>query len=686
MPTRAYRRRIIALFIFVFVVFGLLTARLFYLQVMQTQVYSQTAEKQRKKLINIIPKRGDIKDRNNNPIAITVFLDSVNVDPQYLTTDDSKETVARELSEILDLDYKDLLKQFAKDDPITIARKITSNQSNRILQFMQNENLPRNAVYLKKQGVRKYPLADFASHIIGYTTFDDYGDNKGIEGIENTCDKYIKGSVEKAEALQDAIRNSLVPISSEKYRSTFGNDVILTIDEAIQDSAEKYLKEAVDKCFAATGSCVVLDCYTGEILAMANYPTYDPNRFNKYPDFLRKNRVIADAIEPGSVMKIFTAAVAIEAGVITPDDMIDCENGFTYLNKTRIRDTHKMGLVTFKEVIAQSSNIGTVKASMLLSKEQLYMGFRDFGFGKPTGIELSGESSGSLKNLGQWTEHSLSAIPIGQEISVTGLQIASSACAIANGGLLMKPHLVKAIVSSKGEIVEEFKPTVVKRVISETTSKSMTEILREVVVRGTGTEADIKGYEVAGKTGTAQIYDPELRQYSKDDYVGSFVGYLPADDPKIVIYVYIEKPRVGHYGGTVAAPVVKKVGEECMRILSVPKSLLAEEFEDEITTTTIVQNINNEKILDTNTTATITQNSINKEGEPEMGVMMNGAVASIEKVMPDLSGLTIAESMERISKYNINVKIVGSGLVVSQNPKPGEMLAEKKWCMIEFRN
>ena len=348
---------------------------------------------------------------------------------------------------------------------------------------------------------------------------------------------------------------------------------MLTLDEVIQFIAEYHLTKQVEKYKADSGMAVVMDPNSGEIYAMANVPQFNPNNYNKFAPETRKNNIVVSSYEPGSIFKPIVAAAALDKGIAQPHDKFFCENGSFKIGGKNIGEAsgHKFGSLSVQEIIAKSSNIGAIKIAQKLGKDSFYEYIRKFGFGEKANIRLPGVSSGLLGKRNNWNERSLASISFGQEIAVTPLQMVVALSAIANGGILMEPHITKALMRD-GKIIKENKPKKIRRVISEKTSQQMMEILKLVVESGTGKKAAIEGFEVAGKTGTAQKYIAEIQSYSKTEFISSFIGYAPAHAPRLAILVMIDNPKGLHWGGVVAAPVFLEIAKKSLRHLNVPSS------------------------------------------------------------------------------------------------------------------
>ncbi|GAB5046520.1 penicillin-binding protein 2 [Thermodesulfovibrio sp. TK110] len=520
------------------------------------EAYFAKAKIQQIKKEEIIPKRGNIYDRMGRELAISLEKESLFIDPASLNS----------------IQAVNLLKNYVKVDPEQIERLSEKNIRFLWLQRKVDSAVAEKIKALKIEGVgsviegaRFYPKGFLASHLIGFVNIDE----QGMEGVERKYDKYLRAEKSMKVVSVDAKGKKL---SQGDLKDVKGNDVFVTIDEGLQYIVEKYLDEAVKKWQASSATAIMMDPFTGEILALANRPTYDPNNLKSIKNIgIIRNRAITDLYEPGSTFKIVTATAALEEGIVKPNTKFDCSQGYIEVWGKKIRDAHRHGVLTFEEIIQKSSNVGTIKIAMMLGKEKLYQYIKKFGFGEKTGIDLPGEISGYIRPTQKWSGTSIGAIPIGQEVGVTALQILRAYSAIANGGYLVKPFVVSEIHSPQGNILYK---SVIQRekIISDKTARIMKEILKKVTEEGgTATQAKLDGNDVAGKTGTAQKYDPKIRRYSKDRFVSSFVGFIPADNPRIAMIVVIQDPKGAHYGGVVAAPVFKAIADEALSYLNVPR-------------------------------------------------------------------------------------------------------------------
>jgi len=555
---KIHKTRLILVFLFFITLQGLLLSRLIYLQIIKSVHLSKIADSQHKVLIELEPRRGTVYDRNMYKLAFNLNVDSVFAIPRDID-ENQKPGIARRLANVLDLNEDFILERLRKKKGfVWIKRKISDEESQQV------KALKLKGIELLKESKRLYPNGYLAAHVVGFAGLD----NAGLEGVELLYDNYLKGRPGFRLTNRDAKRRFL-PSKDERFLAPVnGFNLILNLDETIQHIAEQALDEAYKKYRAKGAVIIVMEPHTGEILAFANRPTYDPNSFFDSTPDLRRNRGITDSFEPGSVFKIVTASCALEKGGIGFQDKFFCENGKYWIAGHFLHDHQPHGTLTFKEVIEKSSNIGTVKVAQRLARQDLYNYVRSFGFGNATGIDLKGEVEGTTYPPEKWSGTTISALPIGQEVTVTAVQLACAISAIANGGNMVKPWIVKEIKDDKGEVILSFSPTVVRRVISEETAKKAKEILKGVIEQGTGTLAKLESYTAGGKTGTAQKVEPS-GVYSHSKFVGSFIGFAPVKDPRIAVVVCLDEPRPYYYGGVVAAPVFKKVAENILRYLGV---------------------------------------------------------------------------------------------------------------------
>ena len=539
------------------VFFTIIGAKAVYLQIFCGPWLSQKAANQYEESFKSSEKRGTIYDTNLKEMAVSVDVTSIAAHPGQIK---NARAMAKSLAGILKIDSKELIKKLSSDKKfVWIKRRVTPKETEAV------RNLKIIGIDFIPEYNRFYPNKMLSAQTLGFTNIDDHG----IEGIEFYYDAHLRGSTSKFTVLKDALGRGF---DAEKRRvSKFrGNNLILTIDSTIQYIAEKALEEAVTEFSAKSGMAIIMAPKTGAILAMAHFPFFNPNVFNGFDKKLWRNRILTDHFEPGSTMKIFSAAAAIESGNAFPNSIFFCENGAYKIGQEVVHDTRPYGWLSLQQIIKHSSNIGAVKVIETTGPESLYKTLRDFGFGSKTGIDCPGETSGSLSPFKQWAKIDAGTISFGQGISVSALQLASAASAIANEGLLMKPYIVQAITDQNGRLLKSFDPRTVRRVVSEKTARTLVRIMQTVITKGgTGVKAAIEGYSVCGKTGTAQKID-ENGEYSDGKFISSFVGFAPAEKSEVAILVVIDEPQDQHYGSIVAAPVFRKIAHKILTYMNIP--------------------------------------------------------------------------------------------------------------------
>ncbi len=550
---RLPKRRFYTLFFILLGLFAVLLLRLAYLQFFHPINLSQTAERQSKLIQELEPFRGKIVDRKGEEMAIDLRLYSLGAQAKKIK---NKGAVADKLAPILKMSRGTVLAKISRNkDFVWIVRQLDKSQSDAIAALKIKE------LELRPEWKRFYPNKEAAGHLIGFAGLD----HAGLEGVEFMYDSYLKGISGWKSTVKDAKQHEVVSKQAELVLPVDGYDLVLTLDVVLQHAADKYLAETCKKYNAVGGVLAVMDPRNGDVLALANYPSFDPNRASQTDTDHRRNRSITDIYEPGSVFKIFTFAGAVEEGLVHVNDKIFCEYGKYRTGGRTLHDVHPYGALTVAEVLAKSSNIGTSKIAEKLGKERLHAYVRKFGFGQKTGIDLPGEISGLITPTKFWSAPSLSSVAMGQEVGLTGIQLIAATSAIANGGMLVKPRIVSEIRSSDGEVIKAYPPVVKRRVISESTSREVKEMMKKVVSKtGTGSLAiiDRPGVTIGGKTGTAQkIVDGA---YSHGHFVASFVGYVERGDKMVTILVSVDDPHPVYYGGSVAAPLFKKMAEKVL--------------------------------------------------------------------------------------------------------------------------
>ncbi|MFO7965030.1 MAG: penicillin-binding protein 2 [Desulfobacterales bacterium] len=547
--------------------FVVIAAKLVYLQVILGPHLSEKAARQYERSIRSSGKRGTIYDRNMREMAVTLKLNSIAAHPERV---EDKPKAAKLLAGVLDGDRKEILKSLMSEKPfIWLKRHANPKEEKKV------RELSIDGVVFKSEYSRFYPHKTLAAQVLGFTGIDGHG----LEGIEIARDGDLRGERRRFTVLKDALGRSFER-ENENQVDIDGNNIVLTIDCTIQYIAEQALEKAVIEHGGKTGMALVMEPKTGALLAAAHYPFFNPNRFWAYDRAAWRNRCITDSFEPGSTMKIFSASAAIESGLCSPDSVFFCENGDYRIGPNVVHDAggHSYGWLSLQEIIKYSSNIGAVKVEELIGTKNLYHGLRSFGFGQKTGIDCLGETTGSLSHYRQWTRIDAGTIAFGQGIAASAIQLVTAASAIANRGVMMKPHIVQAVTDPNGGLIESFSPEPIRRVVSETTADALKKMMITVIdADGTGSNAYLEGYTVCGKTGTAQKIGPS-GTYERGKYVSSFIGFVPASNPVMAILVVIDEPKKKYYGGTVSAPVFKQIAGEALDYLNVSPEPIPDVF------------------------------------------------------------------------------------------------------------
>lgn len=528
-----------------------------WIQVYQGTWLSRQASDQVEDSQKAVGKRGTIFDRRGREMAVSVDATSIAVRPARIK---DAGAVAAELARVLQMKPVEVRKKLISRKPfVWIKRQATPKETEAIQQL----RLP--GVEFVTETNRFYPNRTLAAQVVGFTGMD----GKGLEGVEYFYDTYLRGTDASVKVLRDALGNGFQAESSAEGGAS-GNNLILTLDQAVQHVSETALAEAVDTYKARSGLAIVIEPRTGAVLAMAQAPTFNPNSYDDYKKALWRNRAITDPFEPGSTLKVFGAAAALEFANLSPKTTFNCENGAYRVGRNTVHDVHRYGVLTLSDIIKFSSNIGAIKIGEKVGPEKLYQTLSLFGFGRRTGIDSPAETTGLLMPHKKWTPIDAAAITFGHGISASALQLITALSAIANDGVLMKPRLVQAITDKQGQVLQQFPPEEVHRVVSRETAQTLKEILQTVVLPGgTGVNAALQGYTVGGKTGTARKID-ETGRYSNDRHVASFIGFAPVDKPQIAVLVVIDEPRSQMYGGVVAAPVFRKIAQSTLNYLNVP--------------------------------------------------------------------------------------------------------------------
>jgi cell division protein FtsI (penicillin-binding protein 3) len=634
--------------------FVVIIGRAVQLQLWQGPKLSKIAKAEMEKMIPRSHKRGVIYDRNRFELALTIEMESVFAQPREIK---SIEQVSNRLGPLLALDKKRLSGLLRKPKPfVYLKRRATPEECERVR--AQDEE----GIAFTKEGQRFYPYKDLACHLIGFVGMDA----DGLEGLEKNYDSYLKSPYLFEPTVRDALGRALYLNGMESIQENEGLSLVLTLDKNIQYLTEKELKKGVIKSQARGGVAIVLNPKSGELLALANYPSYNLNAYRQAPPAFRRNQALTDTFEPGSTFKTFLLAAALEEKKFTPDDMIFCENGSYRVGSHVVHDAHPHGWLSFQDVLKVSSNIGATKIGKKVGPKTFYTFIKNFGFGKETNIDLPGEVGGVVWSYHRWGEIEASNICFGQGVSVTAIQLACALGAIANDGRLMKPYVVRQILDQKGNPVKEFSPQAVRQVLSPETARVMRRLLLRVTESGgTAPQAAIEGIQVGGKTGTAQKVSQETKHYAPGKYVSTFMGFLPVENPSLVILVMLDEPKGSHYGGVVCAPVFKGIAEQTLSIMGVRRPATVVPYEPpqekpDMTPWLMAQ----------------------KPKEDENGPSLE---PQTRQTMPDLRGMSMRKVLDVMKGYEVPVAFVGSGRAVTQWPLPGTALSQKTRCQIQFQ-
>jgi cell division protein FtsI (penicillin-binding protein 3) len=565
MRTKYIRLRILLVGLMFTMGFAAIGGKALLLQVYEGPWLSRRATGQVEDSLRTVGKRGTIFDRRGHEMAVSIDVTSIAVRPRQVKDVDG---TVKELARALKKKPSDVKARLAGGKPfVWVKRQATPREADAVKQL----RLP--GIEFVADSNRFYPNRTLAAHVLGFTGMD----GKGLEGIEYFYDRDLRGTETSVKVLKDARGNGFQTETPSDNEGA-GKNIVLTLDHGIQFVTETALNDAVESTRARSGMAVVMEPRTGAILALALAPAFNPNAYEDAQKPLWRNRTITDPFEPGSIMKIFVAAAALEFTNLSPQTTFNCENGAYRIGKYTVHDVHHYGVLSLQDIIKFSSNIGAAKIGEKVGPEKLYQTLRLFGFGQKTGIDSPAETTGLLMPSKKWADIDTAAISFGHGISVSAVQLVAAVSAIANDGILMKPRLVQAITDPQGQILQQFEPEEVRRVISARTARTVTDIMQTVILPGgTGVQAALEGYSVCGKTGTARKID-ENGQYSNERHVASFIGFAPVEAPRIAVLVVIDEPKGQIYGGAVAAPVFKKIAQTTLNYLNVPPRSTAEKL------------------------------------------------------------------------------------------------------------
>lgn len=624
-------------------------ARLVYLQVIDKADLVKRAERQQMQTIPLAAKRGDIVDRRGRVLATSVDADTIYAVPSAI--EDEASVVAKLCGAFKDCsksERSELIERLKRQRNFAyVRRQVDPDEAARV------KALNLDGIATQKESRRYYPNKELAAHLLGFVGLD----NKGLGGIESAYDSQIRGKEGKILVHTDARRHAF---SRFERPPTTGSTIELTIDEYLQHIAERELHAGVVENRALSGTAIIMDPHTGEILAMANEPTFNPNEYRDFSDSDRRNRAVQDLYEPGSTFKVVTASAAIEEKVLPIDALIDTNPGSIKIGSRVVTEAshHNYGLLSFGDVIVRSSNVGAIKIGFKIGTDRLSDYVQRFGFGRQVSPDFPAENAGIVWERTKWTDSALASVSMGYQVGVTPLQMAAAISSVANGGQYVEPRVVRAAYRDNRRY--EVKPKVLRRTISADTAASLTGIMEGVVERGTAKGfAEIPGYTVAGKTGTANTL--VNGRYSNSTYA-SFVGFVPSRDPKITVLVMLDSPKgaAGHFGGPVSGPIFKRIAEATLRYLGVAPTIdpappvLVARHDDEV---------------------------IESEGPAQESPIANVLVAP-DGTVPDVRGLSARDAMRKLAKAGLSTQMTGSGFVVSQDPAPGEPIEGRRVCKV----
>lgn len=630
--------------------------------------WREMAERQRQRRLHVRPKRGSLYDRNGNPLAVSVEVPSVSVDAYELLRGVEPQRVplvardaANRISAALSLDAAVVEKKIlTKRRFAWLKRRIGVDEAEAIRRLSRGEDGRQRirGLVVEGEGHRYYPRRELAAPLLGFVA----PDGQGKDGIEYGLNNELRGQIEQLRGLRDRAGRLIFSDGVQDEQAFAGNNVQLSIDQRLQYVAERELAAAARTFEAASGSVVVVDPRTGELLAIASWPAFNPNDYRHSEPSDRRDRAISDRFEPGSTMKIFTIAAGLAGKVITPTQELYCEKGRMPVDNIVIRDTHPAEWLTISQVLAVSSNICSAKIGLSLGGQKLYEAYRRFGFGQRTGVPIPGESAGVLKPRGRdWVQVETAAAAFGQGIGTTTLQMAMATAAIGNGGELMEPILIRRVTSATGEVLREATPRVRQRAVPKSVARVVSEMLVAVTEgEGTGVAAAIDGFQVAGKTATAQKADPRTGRYSLDNYVASFVGFVPANDPVVAIAVTMDEPMIEHAGGSVAAPVFRRVAEAALKLSGrTPRGTQRADLADLAT------------MADPAQAAMEAMRQASGKEPVIQEVAKNVRIGDGQVRVPDMTGWPLRRAVKATIELGVVPRVRGSGLVARQEPPPG---------------
>jgi cell division protein FtsI (penicillin-binding protein 3) len=647
--------------------------RLVQLQIHRHDELASRARNQQLSSIETAPTRGQVLDRQGRELARSLDTESFYSDPSEVI---NVEETARRIAQLAGLDRAELVKKFndAKDANkkfIWLIRRLEMERAAKL------DALELTGVYSRKEPKRYYPNDTLAAHVLGFVGTDEIG----LGGVEQAYNEKIRGEGGKVYLEHGRDRQAF---ESYEVQSHPGQTIVLTIDQLIQYRTEQALVAAVERSHAKSGTAIVMDPRTGEILAMANAPTFNPNNPASVTAEDRTNIAVQNIYEPGSTFKIVAFAAAIEKGLVKPDDKIDCQMGSITVAGRVVHDHKPFGVLTVTDALAQSSDVAAIKLGLLAGNETMYDYMKRLGFGSRTGVDLNGESPGILKPVNRWQPSSIGSLAMGQEVGVTPLQMAAAYSALANGGTWIKPHVVRELRTSDGTVVYQAKPETHKALNPETTA-ALRGMFEYVTIHGTAKKAQLEGYTAAGKTGTAQKVDPQTRAYSATKFIGSFVGFAPASNPAVVIIVVIDEPMGAYHGGDIAAPVFREIAEKVLPELNVTPDTEVKNAPAQIAGNTkpSPQQMQEEAAQIERRQETLPQVAANSFAGKTKEVVFARAT-NRGALMPDLRGQSVRDALRTCAQLGLRLEAHGDGLAKLQYPAPGTEIDTGQTVRVDF--
>jgi cell division protein FtsI (penicillin-binding protein 3) len=648
-------------------------ARLVYLQIHQHAELSSRARNQQQNLVETAPSRGQVLDRKGRELARSLDTESFFADPSEIK---NANDTARRIAAITGQDRVELTRRLSEAKEadkkfIWIVRRLEMERASKL------DQLELEGVYSRREPKRYYPNDSLAAHVVGFVGTDEIG----LSGIEQYYNEKIRG--ESGKVYHEIDREGRA-FESYDLQPRPGQTIVLTIDQVIQYRTEQALAAAVQNSRAKSGTAIVMDPKTGEILALANAPSFNPNQPTTNSPEARTNNALQNIYEPGSTFKVVAFAAALEKGLVEPEDKIDCQMGQITVANRLIHDHKPFGTLTIADALAQSSNVGAIKLGLMIGNETMYDYMKRFGFGMRTGIDLAGESPGILRKLERWQPSSIGSLAIGQEIGVTALQMASAYSVLANNGTWVKPHVVRELRSLDGTVTFQAK-TESRTVLRSETTAALQHMLEGVTLRGTAKRAQLDGYTAAGKTGTAQKIDPKTRAYSATKFIGSFVGFAPVSNPAVVIIVVIDEPMGSYHGGEVAAPVFREIAEQVLPELTItpdtqvqtPPPLIAEASQPQPGTAKEGEPVQQRQ-------ETLPKVVAARSFSGQTSEVVFAEATNRGAMMPDLRGQSVRDAARACARLGLRLEARGEGFAVQQFPSAGAEVDAGQIVRVDF--